>query len=144
MDTKRILPWRGDDRRFYSEHVCMAAKTDIGSYGIIDDTECGEKFAWMLEEARWEYSKMYGLADTLDAAMDACEADYLARCTEFLRLAGPGEVVVAGEDVARLVRLALASCPERARVGSCESCKPTDCEIHRITAAIDAAKGEWK
>lgn len=141
---KRILLWEEADQRFYTDHVCMIAKTSIGTYGIINRAPHVKDFAWLLEEARWEYSKVYECAATLDAALDACEADYLARCTEFLRLAGPGEVVVAGEDVARLVRLALASCPERARVGSCESCKPTDCEIHRITAAIDAAKGEWK
>jgi hypothetical protein len=89
-----------------------------------------------------EWPRDIGAFDTPDAAMDACEADYIARCSEFLRVAGPGEVVVKVEDI-RAVEHAL----NEYRTAEENSGKPYPrtpdwmFPLRGLTAAIDAAGG---
>jgi hypothetical protein len=108
MNAKRILPWKEADEHFYRAHVCMIAETSIGAYAIIDRGKYVNKFAWILEEAEWEYSKVYRYVDTIDAAMDACEADYLSRCTEFLSLYDPSTHVVVSRERAKTALVMLS------------------------------------
>jgi hypothetical protein len=108
MNAKRILPWKEADEHFYRAHVCMIAETSIGAYAIIDRGKYVNKFAWILEEAEWEYSKVYRYVDTIDAAMDACEADYLSRCTEFLSLYDPSTHVVVSREMAKTALVMLS------------------------------------
>jgi hypothetical protein len=108
MNAKRILPWKEADEHFYRAHVCMIAETSIGAYAIIDRGKYVNKFAWMLEEVEWEYSKVYRYVDTIDAAIDACEADYVARCTEFLTLYDPATHVVVSREMAKTALVMLS------------------------------------
>jgi hypothetical protein len=68
--------------------------------------------------------------DGIPATEQDAEADYIARCSEFLRVAGPGECVVDEDDLARCVNMAV-TCPD-----------PDQYVIDRLTAAIDAARKE--
>ena len=136
MNAKRILPWEDDGNESY-------AGTDIGEYQIYFDFE----FGWGATFDNDCSLDFPNGENSLDVAKSVCEADYVARCTEFLRLAGPGEVVVKVED-AKL-------CQDQIR------CRQSDLLVeqpvsemvwaelefttgllNRLTAAIDAASKE--
>lgn len=98
MDGKRILPWEKKFCGYYVDEA-VEVQTVIASYCCL---RSGNKTtAW----------RTVGISNdpightfpTLNAAMDACESDYIARCTEFLRLAGPGECVVAIRDLKTVI-----------------------------------------
>ncbi len=90
MDTNerpamtRILPWEDDDWNW-------SVKTKIGDLSVVRDDESGE---WLAKWVYFDDDDTIGRFANAELAMDACEADYIARCTEFLKLAGPGECVV--------------------------------------------------
>ena len=133
MNGKRILPWEAKDfDRGYQ------VDTQIVSYTVLPHAQ------WFVAWASVGVSRdrLGSFFDNADAAMDACEADYLARCTEFLRLAGPGECVVSVKHL-RVV----ANTRSQSKRCSCEECtaiRELITEMESQTAAIDAAKGEWK
>jgi hypothetical protein len=140
MNAKRILPWKEADEHFYRAHVCMIAETSIGAYAIIDRGKYVNKFAWILEEAEWEYSKVYRYVDTIDAAMDACEADYIERCSEFLRVAGLGDVVVPIKVAIDAHDTVISS--RHFWVKFADMLARFDNAINGLSAAIDAASKE--
>ena len=90
MDKVRVLRWVDDDWNF-------SVETRIGILSCVrnDDDYKGWHAKWIFDDT----DDSIGYFDTAAAAMDACEADYIARCSEFLRVAGPGECVVKVEDV---------------------------------------------
>jgi len=89
MNGKRILPWEDDDWNWRVE-------TRIGNISIVRDEESGEWSAqWVYDDA----DDWIGDYPDVESAITACEADYIARCSEFLRVAGPGECVVKAADL---------------------------------------------
>jgi len=122
MDKVRMLKWE------YNPIACeWHAETKFVTYKAYDE---GYWYADGLDD---------GYADTAAAAMDACETDYIARCSEFLRVAGPGECVVKVEDVIEARRILTNL---RQRYGSNIHREPVDDLIESLTAAIDAARKE--
>jgi hypothetical protein len=82
-----------------------------------------------------------GAFDTAAAAMDACEADYIARCSEFVRVAGPGECVVKTGLLENIV----ADLRDRCSLSDefcANRCSGKYCHVKDLTAAIDAASKE--
>jgi len=51
---------------------------------------------WRLAGGQWSGQVSDG---NLSTAQDLCETDYIARCSEFLRVAWPGECVVKVKDL---------------------------------------------
>jgi hypothetical protein len=101
MEAKRVLKW-GD---YYGQ---PELDTKIATYRVEKD---GGKFRSV--RIRWfdtmdDAEDVGGLFDTSDAAMDACEQDYAALCTEFLHLYNPAtHVVVSREAGAELDKCAV-------------------------------------
>ncbi len=121
-DTKRILPWEFRD----NAHNVAQAITKVELYWIHPKEG---KFMACIDD---EVLNSISTHDTLDAAMDACEADYIARCSEFLRVAGPGQVVVEIADAEALTEFFNDFCPP---VWIDQAC-------HRITDAIMEARDD--
>jgi len=84
---------------------------------------------WRLAGGQWSGQVSDG---NLSTAQDLCESDYIERCSEFLRVAGPGECVVMVDDLIALLSIH--------NVGAC--CGDIDKIVERLTAAIDAASKE--
>jgi hypothetical protein len=82
-DTKRILSWEDDGNESY-------AGTDIGEYQIYFDFE----FGWGATFDNDCILDFPNGENSLDVAKSVCEADYVARCTEFLSLYDPKTHVV--------------------------------------------------
>ena len=116
-----VLKWESNDENDYT-----LAETMQGEYMVCELNGGG----WDCMFRDWQLdSKIY---ETKQAAMDACEVHYIARCTEFLRVAGPGECVVGVkllQDAREMIRHSGCKCPV------CEGV------CTNLTAAIDAAKG---
>ena len=89
-DTKRILPWEFRD----NAHNVAQAITKVDLYWIHPKEG---KFMACIDD---EVLNSISTHDTLDAAMDACEADYISRCTEFLTLYNPATHVVVSREAA--------------------------------------------
>ena len=128
MDKVRVLKWEhnvyGDDS--------WVAQTKFNAY-VID-----------LVRGKYRLDAAYYIQefDTLEQAQDGAEADYIARCSEFLRVAGPGECVVKVDQLIEVVAAACEAC-NKAGVCPCIHGVPmTCCVCASLTAAIDAAKGE--
>jgi hypothetical protein len=120
MNGKRILPWEDDGNDSF-------AGTTIGEYEIMFDYEYGWGATFngkLLEFPNGENS--------LDVVKSVCESDYISRCTEFLKLAGPGECVVNAIDLEGL----LAMYQKGTRYAD------SDEIVQRLSAAIDAASEE--
>ncbi len=125
MDKVRVLKWELYD----NPHNIAEAYTMIDNYWI--HPKDGQFLACIDDEVLVSI----GAFDTAAAAMDACEADYIERCSEFLRVAGPGQVVVQAEDLTRIVtwfRGDARTVPHA----------DMDATLGRFKAAIDAAGGE--
>lgn len=118
-----VLKWESNDENDY-----VWAETMQGEYMVCELNGGG----WDCMFRDWQLdSKIY---ETKQAAMDACESDYIARCTEFLRLAGPGEVIISIETAKSC--MAALDDPQRKKTN------PGDPTAYgNLTAAIDAAKG---
>lgn len=134
MNAKRILPWENWDEGHWE------AETKVEDYHVQhhdyrDDTAGYEAYCGN------DWPRELGVFDTPGQAIDACEADYIARCTEFLRVAGPGECVVKVEDVADTATFMLATKKGAGIIRDGVLVTP-DYIRERLTAAIDAAKGE--
>jgi len=81
---------------------------------------------WRLAGGQWSGQVSDG---NLSTAQDLCETDYIARCSEFLRVAGPGECVVRVEDL-------------KVVLDDYRAADLFDGDVaDRLTAAIDAAGG---
>lgn len=127
---KRILPWEDDDWNW-------SVRTRCGDLSVVRDDEHNE---WL---AKWIYvddDDTIGRYPDAESAIDACESAYLARCTEFLKLAGPGEVVVSVKDAADAATFMLAAKKGAGIVRDGMLVTP-DCIRARLSAAIDAARG---
>lgn len=121
----KVLKWK----RHATAAGCWIAEPKTGRYLAFND---GYWFSGMPNRKR---------APSLAAAMDACEADYIARCSEFLRVAGPGECVVNAQYLRSLVD---ATCKDTCQAyESTQECETCWVELLRrdATAAIDAAGG---
>ena len=118
-DTKRILPWEFRD----NAHNVAQAITKVDLYWIHPKEG---KFMACIDD---EVLNSISTHDTLEAALDACEADYVERCSEFLRVAGPGECVV------KVAHLEIAVNELR------DLCGPDCSSVAKLTAVIDAARG---
>jgi len=117
-----VLKWIDDDWNF-------SVETRIGILSCVrDDDEKDWHAKWIFDDI----DDSIGYFDTAAAAIDACEADYIERCSEFLRVAGPGECVVMVDDLIALLSMH--------NVGAC--CGDIDKIVERLTAAIDAAGKE--
>jgi hypothetical protein len=130
MNGKRILPWEDDGNDSF-------AGTTIGEYEIMFDYEYGWGATFngkLLEFPNGENS--------LDVVKSVCESDYISRCTEFLKLAGPGEVVVPIKVAIDAHDTAISS--RHFWVKFADMLARFDNAINGLSAAIDAAKGEWK
>ena len=120
MDKIRVLKWIDDDWNF-------SVETRIGILSCVrDDDEKDWHAKWIFDDI----DDSIGYFDTAAAAIDACEADYIARCSEFLRVAGPGECVVKAADLETAVNELR------------DLCGPDCTSVAKLTAAIDAAGKE--
>ena len=120
MESKRVLKWIDDDWNF-------SVETRIGILSCVrDDDEKDWHAKWIFDDI----DDSIGYFDTAAAAIDACEADYIARCSEFLRVAGPGECVVKAADLETAVNELR------------DLCGPDCTSVAKLTAAIDAAGKE--
>ena len=118
MDKVRVLKWIDDDWNF-------SVETRIGILSCVrDDDEKDWHAKWIFDDI----DDSIGYFDTAAAAMDACEADYIERCSEFLRVAGPGECVVKAADLETAVNELR------------DLCGPDCTSVAKLTAAIDAIK----
>jgi len=91
MAEKRILPWKEYANKLIGE---WQAKTKIGWYKTHRGV-CGIRWDLLAGQG---YACPGGYADTYDLAMDAAEADYLDRVTEFVPVLKPGQVGISRED----------------------------------------------
>jgi len=93
MNAKRILKWRE-----HKEDMQWTASASTGSYMII----CWIRGTFSAFRTVTASNAHIGVPEhyTLDAAIDACEADYLSRCTEFLTLYNPATHVVVSREAA--------------------------------------------
>jgi len=139
VDKVRVLKWIDDDWNF-------SVETRIGILScVLDDDYKAWHAKWIFDDAKWIFDDAddsLGYFDTAAAAMDACESDYIARCSEFLRVAGPGECVVNAQYLRSLVD---ATCKDTCQAyESTQECETCWVELLRrdATAAIDAAGGE--
>jgi hypothetical protein len=128
-DTKRILSWEDDGNESY-------AGTDIGEYQIYFDFE----FGWGATFDNDCILDFPNGENSLDVAKSVCEADYVARCTEFLRVAGPGEVVVPIKVAIDAHDTAISS--RHFWVKFADMLARFDNAINGLSAAIDAASKE--
>jgi len=118
VDKVRVLKWIDDDWNF-------SVETRIGILSCVrDDDEKDWHAKWIFDDI----DDSIGYFDTAAAAMDACEADYIERCSEFLRVAGPGECVVKAADLETAVNELR------------DLCGPDCTSVAKLTAAIDAIK----
>jgi hypothetical protein len=124
VDKVRVLKWVRDINGW------LKAIISNGTWWAHDDGH------WRLAGGQWSGQVSDG---DLSSAQDICEADYIARCSEFLRVAGPGECVVKVEDVIEARRILTNL---RQRYGSNIHREPVDDLIESLTAAIDAARKE--
>jgi hypothetical protein len=117
-----VLKWIDDDWNF-------SVETRIGILSCVrDDDEKDWHAKWIFDDI----DDSIGYFDTAAAAMDACEADYIERCSEFLRVAWPGECVVKVKDL-------------KVVLDDYRAADLFDGDVaDRLTAAIDAATGERK
>ena len=127
MDGKRVLRWEQDLNGWWK------AVTKNGTWYAHDEGH------WRLAGGQWSGQVSDG---NLSTAQAICESDYIARCSEFLRVAGPGECVVKVDQLIEVVAAACEAC-NKAGVCPCIHGVPmTCCVCASLTAAIDAAKGE--
>ena len=119
MDKARVLKWEHWDEDLWT------ADTTVDAYNVQqhDYRDGSTKYEASCNN---EWPRDIGAFDTPDAAMDACEADYIARCSEFLRVAGPGECVVKAADL------------ETALNELRDLCGPDCTSVAKLTAAIAA------
>jgi len=124
MDKVRALKWGYNPIAFewYAETKFVTYKAYDDGYWYTDGLDDGH------------------LADA-DAAMDACEKDYIARCSEFLRVAGPGECVVKVDQLIEVVAAACKTCNKAGICPGVHMLPMTCCVCASLTAAIDAAGG---
>jgi hypothetical protein len=86
-----VLKWESND-----ENDCTLAETMQGEYMVCELNGGG----WDCMFRDWQLdSKIY---ETKQAAMDACEVHYIARCTEFLTLYNPATHVVVSREAAEV------------------------------------------
>ena len=84
-----VLKWESNDENDYT-----LAETMQGEYMVCELNGGG----WDCMFRDWQLdSKIY---ETKQAAMDACEVHYIARCTEFLTLYDPSTHVVVSREAA--------------------------------------------
>jgi len=122
----------------------QARQVSKGNTGMIADTKAGYYEAWANGKAFKGCQLLHhdGPRD-LNSAIAACEADYIERCSEFLRVAGPGECVVKVADI-----LAVERALNKYRTAEENSGKPYPrtpdwmFPLRGLTAAIDAARKE--
>ena len=114
MDKVRVLKWEPDSDGWWK------AVTLNGTWWAHDEGH------WRLAGGQWSGQVSDG---NLSTAQDLCESDYIARCSEFLRVAGPGECVV------KVAHLEIAVNELR------DLCGPDCSSVAKLTAAIDAAGG---
>ena len=120
MDKVRVLKWKPDLNGWWK------AVTLNGTWYAHDEGH------WRLAGGQWSGQVSDG---NLSTAQDLCESDYIARCSEFLRVAGPGEVVISIETANSC--MAALDDPQRKKTN------PGDPTAYgNLTAAIDAAGGE--
>ena len=120
MDKVSVLKWVRDINGW------SKAITQNGTWWAHDEGH------WRLAGGQWSGQVSDG---NLSTAQDVWETDYIARCSEFLRAAGPGQVVVQAEDLTRIVtwfRGDARTVPHA----------DMDATLGRFKAAIDAAGGE--
>ena len=115
MDKVRVLRWETDINGWWK------AVTLNGTWWAHDEGH------WRLAGGQWSGQVSDG---DLSTAQDWCESDYIARCSEFLRVAGPGQVVVEIADAEALTEFFNDFCPP---VWIDQAC-------HRITDAIMEAR----
>jgi hypothetical protein len=93
-----VLKWESND-----ENDCLWAETMQGEYMVCELNGGG----WDCMFRDWQLdSKIY---ETKQAAMDACEVNYIARCTEFLTLYDPRTHVVVSRATLRGIQQAFAN-----------------------------------
>jgi hypothetical protein len=98
-----VLKWESND-----ENDCLWAETMQGEYMVCELNGGG----WDCMFRDWQLdSKIY---ETKQAAMDACEVNYIARCTEFLTLYNPATHICISKGAARC---ALINMPDSAEGG---------------------------
>lgn len=144
-DKKRILPWKKetDDEKY------QWLNGDISEDGFRACTMWSDYIAYPRLDGNWgwahlvadgEYWDANGVCEHADAALDACEKDYTSRCTEFLRVAGPGEVVVPIKVAIDAHDTAISS--RHFWVKFADMLARFDNAINGLSAAIDAASKE--
>ena len=134
MDKVRVLRWEHWDEDLWT------ADTTVDAYNVQQhdyrdgstkyEASCGN-----------EWPRDIGAFDTPDEAITACETDYIARCSEFLRVAGPGECVVNAQYLRSLVD---ATCKDTCQAyESTQECETCWVELLRrdATATIGATGG---
>ena len=105
-----VLKWESNDENDY-----VWAETMQGEYMVCELNGGG----WDCMFRDWQLdSKIY---ETKQAAMDACEADYISRCTERLELVRPGNVQIPAEMFAKLAESWCGVCEEEG-LGDCKTC----------------------
>jgi len=126
VDKVRVLRWKPDLDGWWK------AVTLNGTWWAHDDGH------WRLAGGQWSGQVSDG---NLSTAQAICESDYIARCSEFLRVAGPGECVVNAQYLLSLVD---ATCKDTCQAyESTQECETCWVELLRrdATATIGAAGG---
>lgn len=135
----RLLPWSHYDEDHWDAETKVEAycvqQHDYRDGTTAYEASCGN-----------EWPRDLGVFNTPDAAMTACESDYLARCTEFLRVAGAGEIIVTRAAVYPIVKVVCGGCGFAGSMSNprcAQDCfyRPLYDQFKAQTAAIDVAGG---
>jgi len=111
MESKPVLEWvRGNYKMWF-------APTKIGKYQI--EKSNAQVFYWLETERSISTCLK---ADSVDAAKQACEQDYISRCTERLELVRPGCVQIPVEMFRKLADSWCGACREEG-LGDCRVCQ---------------------
>ena len=123
---RRYLPWQDGKPGTLS---IKELNTEIGCF-YVGQGKVGFDARFGDDDRYWTFEADL---ETIEDAIAVCEQEYIALCTEFLRLAGPGQVVVGVKllrDAREMIRHSGCKCPV------CEGV------CTNLTAAIDAASKE--
>lgn len=136
----KLLPWEQTDDNNWT------ARTKIDDYHVWMCDFRGECNLIFEASHGSEWRTGLGTHPTLDLAIAACESDYVSRCTEFLRVAGAGEIIVTRAAVYPIVKVVCGGCGFAGSMSNprcAQDCfyRPLYDQFKAQTAAIDAAGG---